>query len=656
MAGFTPSKKNSSNFNNGNKYVNGVDSPNAEDFNNVIESQLYTQALATNKPDTNDVGKVGTPMVEIIASANGTPKLKFSNLKGEKGVDGTDHSTEISDLYAKVSKISNEQIQQNTSIEENKRQINTVKQVMLQNEEIVMLPIEEKYTVRKTANGANIFDEQYTPVSTVEGNTVACHNLVNIDTITTENLYNCTISADKKTITNNGAKNNRFVFKGVTAWEEFCKFFNIKGAGKYRLSYKTTGAAWVWRLTCTHDGVDIDMPFNGTFAISENNITSMKTTIDADNISFYMDGAVGDIVSEIQIVKGEEEKPYVPYYTGLKNASFKGITSTGRNLISNPSQHISIANGYYDEVITNVKLLPNTTYCLSFDYKINSSTDEKPTCDVGYGDTIMRVSLTPSGVPLGSTSGHFSTTFTTPQTFQKVSTQHPKFVARYVRTGTRGSLDAEVSNIQLTFGDTEQDFMPYEESTLELPTAVESGLGTTIDLENRKIINRGKEIVFDGTETIYHKDYGNGYYVLYWRGKLGGIKERRAEYVSTDAEKYSENDQYANGLLWVGVDDDILYWVNAADYLGVYTGTDIEQMKANFAAYLKQRYASGNPVKIRYVASTGTETNLGAGVLSSYKSWKNGTETIIQGNIDNSEYGANPKITQTYIAKVGGEE
>ena len=87
MAGFTPSIKISSDFNNGKKYINGVDTPNADDFNNVIESQLYTQALATNRPDTTDAGLVGTPTVEIITSANGTPRLKFSNLKGEKGVD-----------------------------------------------------------------------------------------------------------------------------------------------------------------------------------------------------------------------------------------------------------------------------------------------------------------------------------------------------------------------------------------------------------------------------------------------------------------------------------------------------------------------------------------------------------------------------------------
>lgn len=39
-----------------------------------------------------------------------------------------------------------------------------------------------------------------------------------------------------------------------------------------------------------------------------------------------------------------------------------------------------------------------------------------------------------------------------------------------------------------------------------------------------------------------------------------------------------------------------------------------------------------------------------------YTAWKNGTETIIQGETDNSAYGAMPTITQTYFEVLGGEE
>lgn len=88
MAQFTPSAKTANDFNNGNEYVNHVDSPSAEDFNNVIESQLYTQGLATNQPDVSEANNIGTPSVEIVEASDGSAKMKFKNLKGDTGATG----------------------------------------------------------------------------------------------------------------------------------------------------------------------------------------------------------------------------------------------------------------------------------------------------------------------------------------------------------------------------------------------------------------------------------------------------------------------------------------------------------------------------------------------------------------------------------------
>lgn len=90
MAQFNPSKKNLNDFNNGEKFLNRVDSPNADDFNNVIESQLYVQEYTealTDAPDISQADNVGTPTVELVANGN-YKKFKFSNLKGQKGDTG----------------------------------------------------------------------------------------------------------------------------------------------------------------------------------------------------------------------------------------------------------------------------------------------------------------------------------------------------------------------------------------------------------------------------------------------------------------------------------------------------------------------------------------------------------------------------------------
>lgn len=589
--------------------------------------------------------------------------------KGDAGKDGKDHSVEIAEIKSDIADLyllSNATV---TGTEE----------------------IKEAYTARQTANGlSGLIDGALTKVLKVEGNTVACHNLVNLEAMKNLALLNnVEIDSNKNTIKllndAGGGWNIACVNdENVTAYEKFVKCFGISKAGKYRCTFKSLVNApttyWRFNIGATTLFKIGDGKKGTVFEVTQENIDAIKNITSNGNVKLLVYGLTDDVFGEFQIVEGEEEKPYVPYFAGLKNASFKGITSTGRNLISNPSQHISVANGHYDEVVTNVKLLPNTTYCLSFDYRINSSTDENPTCDVGYGDTIMRVSLTPNGVPLGSTSGHFSTTFTTPQSFLKVSTQNPKFVARYVRVGTQGNLDAEVSNIQLTFGDTEQDFTPYEESTIELPTAVESGLGTTIDFENRKIINRGKEIklqsaVLTEDETaneeviksyIGFKYYPNEkHYVLYIEKAIPTV-EKRANGVSSYGFVATVDIQqiWTKGALWLGVDNSIVYWLDCADYLGLSSnsttwanGLNAEPTADEILAVKKafHTFLQNNPVKIRYISNIPEELPLSTN-KSKYKSLVGGSETVVQGTTDNSKYGAENTATNIYAIKKGVTE
>lgn len=93
MANFTPSKKTAQDFNNGVEYVDGVgdiegDAVNAESINNVIESQLWTQALATNPVDNSEADNVGTASIELSTMSDGTPRLKVKNIKGKQGNQG----------------------------------------------------------------------------------------------------------------------------------------------------------------------------------------------------------------------------------------------------------------------------------------------------------------------------------------------------------------------------------------------------------------------------------------------------------------------------------------------------------------------------------------------------------------------------------------
>ena len=88
MANLTPKKLVLSNINGGKQFAEG-DVVTPEAINSPIEASAFVQALATNTPDVSEANRVGTPMVSIITANDGTPKLKFSNLKGETGASGS---------------------------------------------------------------------------------------------------------------------------------------------------------------------------------------------------------------------------------------------------------------------------------------------------------------------------------------------------------------------------------------------------------------------------------------------------------------------------------------------------------------------------------------------------------------------------------------
>lgn len=67
------------------KYRNGVDIPNADDWNKIIDSQLWVQKLAENPIDNSEANNVGEAELQIVMRADNTPQLKAKNLKGNVG-------------------------------------------------------------------------------------------------------------------------------------------------------------------------------------------------------------------------------------------------------------------------------------------------------------------------------------------------------------------------------------------------------------------------------------------------------------------------------------------------------------------------------------------------------------------------------------------
>lgn len=69
-------------------------------------------------------------------------------------------------------------------------------------------------------------------------------------------------------------------------------------------------------------------------------------------------------------------------------------------------------------------------------------------------------------------------------------------------------------------------------------------------------------------------------------------------------------------------------------------------------AYLAEQYAAGDPVIVEYKLAEATEEDIV--IPNNYTADQGGLEKVVQGNTDNSEYGAMCTLTNDYFVKVGG--
>ena len=123
--------------------------------------------------------------------------------------------------------------------------------------------------------------------------------------------------------------------------------------------------------------------------------------------------------------------------------------------------------------------------------------------------------------------------------------------------------------------------------------------------------------------------------------------------VSTDSENVGAISLIglAKNGFWINTPSNFI-WNDILDNLGFTTAgayaTEEEKATAiaNFKAWLAERYASGNPVTIRYISSElQSETDFTAD--NEYTAYKGGTEKVLEN--DGNEYGADNTQTVNYI-------
>lgn len=487
--------------------------------------------------------------------------------------------------------------------------------------------VEDTYTARETAGGnLNIAEGVSTIVKTIEGSTVktinqfAIANLANTDyltvsgkTITVTNRYDC-----------NSLKNLR----------QLCPDIH---AGTYTASVNVSASTALSDASGTialysSDGLLYLLPQHTAGQLK--NVFTISNA-DLERSVYFFGMSEGTVTwDELMILEGDwtnkEIPAYQPYFKGLKNASFEKIVSTGKNLVPYPyEKSTKTENGITFTVNSDGSITANGTTT------VNPSIFNLAKISLKAGTYALRsfANVENAGVcqfyidipsePNDRTGN--GVTFTLQDDIVNKNVN--------ITVNPNQTVNNLIFKPMLQFGTTAQSFEPYKQSVLSLPAPVENPAYNTLDFQTGKNISQGITKVFDGTED--------------WRISGDGTNIR-AYVVKTTLNEgicnfYKLGDAKIQGEFDLA--DGVYIRFNA---YGIATNVD------EWKAYIATQYAAGDPLIVRYkTAEVQSETDLNAS-SDRYLAWKGGSETIVQGEVDNSEYGAENTVKQDYFTITGG--
>ena len=531
--------------------------------------------------------------------------------------------------------------------------------------------IEDTYAERVTADGANVLNGSKAILEKVVGNTVKCNNLIPAYNNTVTNKGLTYKGSEDGTITVSGTL---IVAEGSSTATSSISVKNLKNLKTGTYTYCLNASNYTGGLTghvAMYNSTGVWMKNFGndngngfTFTLTEDDLANGNYV--RVNIWFQVNTTTEiNVTCKPMLNEGSTALPYEPYFTGLKNASFGGIESTGRNLINQDllldgtSSSIAVFEGF-----DCIKLTAGTTV-IPFSCKAN--TQVTLSCDMAWDNSVdtywyYTYADGTKSKSLFSISAQGYSSFST-NIFTYTPTKDVVGL-EVVRYGSDKNL--YVKNMMLNMGAI-LPYEPYVSNTLDFPKT-EMPLGRTIDFESKKITDYGVTIVLkggadEGWDYTKYKVGGLIYNTLYCYNVMP-TTENRTQGVVTDGTVDTKA-KYGYGYWWIGTSNPVMHWVGILDLLGfsskfadVENPTREEQIQAtrDFKAYLAQRYADGNPVTIRYVSkkTLQAETDFTAeqsAVGNEYTAYNGGTETVLEN--DGAEYGADNTLSQNYIIVTG---
>ena len=731
---FQPQSFDINSINGGNRY--GLEGIQPEAVNAPIEAAAYAQALATNQPNIENAGLVGTPSVSI-EEVDGLPRFKFQNLKGEKGIDGKDHSEEIAQLNEKLETYfisAKEQIDINSEeISKNSAKIHNLTGALLEGGVMGVVKVSQAFTTRQTADGENIIDNQNIFPKKIAGSTQNCYSLVDFSSAKTTG--GLTVTANNNTLTISGTPTAayRVIFSAdISDLLKDGKTYTLYQSVPYS-SALASGAVYMRVNLNASDGT------TNSYVYSANSSGKVSFVCDKTTspqyIVYIMTGSALDTINStisFMLYEGTDEKPYQPYFKGLKNAYFEKVVSTGKNLVDVTYDFPDVSGTIKFPCAIAAGTYTLQMLCDEYDGIIQNVIDAK--LKDASGKAIMTIN-----------NGSYANAVNTSATFTitEYDASRVKYISAYSNIAHTTALIGKEIKVMLNHGTEALPYEPYTESEL--------GFSSSPDLavvEEVAHVNDSSEIAEEAAQynnsVIYLSDMSNVHVGMlvdfYIDGTIiSGATARQIMFLDTEAkfivvdgadpmeylpvdatvrrsaqvklpewdyilpqaqkivrqtgrveftgtERFilthiSDSDgsdsifAYKTGVTsinankneiisnkYVTVTDDktrffmdngyIVQGESSSELEYIYIRDDRFSTVDEWKAYLAEQYAAGDPVIVEYKLAEATEEDIV--IPNNYTAYQGGLEKVVQGNTDNSEYGAMCTLTNDYFVKVGG--
>ena len=313
--------------------IRGIDGKNGED--GATGAKLISQVLQGQDANGGNIYKQtfddGTTAIFVA------PKGEQGE-QGEQGEAGKDHSEEIAQLNEKLETYfisAKEQIDINSEeISKNSAKIHNLTGALLEGGVMGVVEVSQAFTTRQTADGENIIDNQNMFPKKIAGSTQNCYSLVDFSSAASAN--GLTVTANNNTVTISGTPTVDYakVFSAnITDLLEDGKTYTMWQSVAFS-SATASGAFFMFVIIYDSEGTVVRLVDSAvgqkTFTCNKSNGYIYRIWLQSGTIENV--GTINSTIS-FMLYEGTDEKPYQPYFKGLKNAYFEKVVSTGRSLV-----------------------------------------------------------------------------------------------------------------------------------------------------------------------------------------------------------------------------------------------------------------------------------------------------------------------------------